>query len=347
MTEDYNISVFRRKSFLKSEHEKSYKNVSFIDLISTKINGFEPLFHSFLSTICCIFRRPDIVHVHNIGPGMFIPLLKLARIKVVLTYHSPNYEHKKWNRFARWMLKIGEKLSTNYADTIIFVNRLYLDKFSNTVRKKSFYIPNGVETNFKSTETNYIEKYGLLKNQYIFTVGRITQEKGFDYLIDSFASLSSSLGTNYKLVIAGGADHKTSYSSSLLKKAEDNNVIMTGFIEGEELKQLYSHAKLFVLPSYNEGFPLALLEAISYGLDVLVSNIPTCFALGLSEDSYFEAGNQESLAKMIMYKLNNSFVQEYDLSSYRWKNIAAQTCKVYQQVMNNYKIDLQFCVNKI
>ena len=49
---------------------------------------------------------------------------------------------------------------------------------------------------------------------------------------------------------------------------------MPGYVDGEFLRQLYSHARLFVLPSYNEGFPLVLLEAMSYHLPILASEYP-------------------------------------------------------------------------
>ena len=123
LTSKYNISIFRRIPFLKKNAEKVYKGIRFIDLPSTRIKGFEPFFHSFLCTIYCIIKRPDIVHIHNIGPGMFIPLLKLAGLKVVLTYHSANYEHKKWNYISRKILKFSEWIAVNGSTAVIFVNK--------------------------------------------------------------------------------------------------------------------------------------------------------------------------------------------------------------------------------
>lgn len=87
----YQITVYRRKPYVNSD--KTYPNIKFIDLPSTKIKGFEAVFHSFLATLSACFGKSDVVHIHNIGPALFAPLLRLSGKKVVLTYHSPNYEH--------------------------------------------------------------------------------------------------------------------------------------------------------------------------------------------------------------------------------------------------------------
>ena len=333
MPENFFITLFRRKSFLHADVPNRYKQIRFIDLVSTKIKGFESFFHSFSAALYCIFHRSDIVHVHNIGPGIFIPLLKLFRRKVVLTYHSPNYEHEKWNRFAKLILKTGEKFALSGADVVIFVNKDHLKKFNEKVQKKSYYIPNGVRSMERSEQTDYLKKYDLVPGKYILTVGRITLEKGFDYLIDTFLSLPDK---TYKLVIAGGIDHQTSYSKMIGEKARKHDrIVMTGFVKGEELRQLYSHAKIFVLPSYNEGFSLVLLEAMNYKLNVLVSDISATKEVKLSEDSYFQAGNKEMFLQKLHQKLAEpDSLVDYDLSTYQWENIITQTADIYQRLVH-------------
>jgi glycosyltransferase involved in cell wall biosynthesis len=337
MPGDFFITLFRRKPFLNGNISNQYKHIRFINLPSTRIKGFESFFHSFLAAFYCIFHRPDITHVHNIGPGIFIPLLKLFRLKVVLTYHSPNYEHEKWNWFAKLILRTGEKFALGGADVIIFVNNDQLKKFNEKIQKKSCYIPNGVRLTERSEHTDCLKKYGLIPRQYILAVGRITLEKGFDYLIDTFLSMPKN---SYRLVIAGGIDHKTSYSQVICEKAKQHdNIIMTGFMKGEELRQLYSYAKLFVLPSYNEGFPLVLLEAMNYKLNVLVSDISVMKAMQLPTDSYFQAGNKDDLLQKLQQKLAEPYsLTNYDLSDYQWENIADQTAWIYRQIMNKYHL---------
>jgi glycosyltransferase involved in cell wall biosynthesis len=334
MPEDFFITLFRRKPFLNRTISNQYRQLRFIDLPSTRINGFESFFHSFLAALYCIFHRPDITHVHNIGPGIFIPLLKLFRLKVVLTYHSPNYEHDKWSWFVKLVLRTGEKFALDGADAIIFVNNDQLKKFSEKIQKKSYYIPNGVRSTERSEHADCLKKHGLIPRQYILAVGRIALEKGFDYLIDTFLAMPDN---PYRLVIAGGIDHKTSYSQSICEKAKKHdNIILTGFVKGEELRQLYSHAKLFVLPSYNEGFSLALLEAMNYKLPVLVSDISAMKAAKLPADSYFQAGNRDDLLQKLQQKLAApDSLADYDLFAYNWEKIAVQTTGIYRQLVYN------------
>lgn len=326
---EYQITIFRRKPYIRSIEE--YSNIRFIDLPSTRIKGLEPVLHSFISTIYSIFQHPDIVHIHNIGPALFSPLLKLVGIKIVLTYHSPNYEHEKWSLFGRTILKFSEKIAFKTSGAIIFVNKTQQQKYNEKIQRKSYYIPNGINIPQHPNKTDFLELLGLKKNKYILAVGRITPEKGFNYFIKAFEKTEL---TDYKLVIAGGVETESSYFEELKKNNIPEQIIFTGYIFGEKLTQLYSHADLFVLPSYNEGFPMVLLEAMSYNLDVLVSDIPANKAIELPESSYFKTGSIENLTEKIKYKIaqKNPNVL-YNLDSYNWDNICLQTLNVYNKLM--------------
>ncbi|MDR0836442.1 MAG: glycosyltransferase family 4 protein [Tannerella sp.] len=329
-SEELQVTVFRRKPYVVNCPDKTYNYIRFIDLPSTRIKGFEALFHSFLCTVYSFVKKPDIVHIHNIGPALFSPLLKLAGIKVILTYHSPNYEHKKWNKFAKFILKTSEKTALNFSDYIIFVSKVQLEKFNNRVKEKSVFIPNGINRPQVTNETDYLESQGIKKGKYVLAVGRITPEKGFDYLISAFKKVYSH---EYQLVIAGGVEGEEAYYAKLKKESTDN-IIFTGYIFGKELAQLYSHAALFVLPSYNEGMPLVLLEAMSYGLPILASDIPANKSINLPPDCYFHLEDKTvtPLQKAIENRLANPVRYEYDLSPYDWDRIAEQTKEVYKEI---------------
>ena len=143
---------------------------------------------------------------------------------------------------------------------------------------------------------------------YIVAIGRFVREKGFHDLIEAFGK--SGLAATHRLVIAGDADHEDDYSKALKAQAKAAGVVLTGFIKGEPLTQLMAAAELFVLPSYHEGLPISLLEAMSYGLDVVVSDIPANRLPQLDGEDFFAPGDTDALAS----KLNEKILRGQRLS---------------------------------
>jgi glycosyltransferase involved in cell wall biosynthesis len=328
-SDEVQITVFRRKPYVRFSAEK-YENIRFIDLPSTKRKGVEAVWHSLLATIRCIAICPDIVHIHNIGPALFSPLLKLFRLKIVLTYHSPNYEHDKWGFFARNILKLSEKIALATANRVIFVSDLQRQKYNKKVREKSLYIPNGINPPQFEANDDYLQSIGVEKGKYILAVGRITPEKGFDYLIRAFNKAQL---RDYKLVIAGGVEREQAYDTDLKRNAPDK-AVFTGYITGKPLSQLYTHAASFVLPSYNEGMPIVLLEAMSYGLPIIASDIPANKAINLPKESYFNVGDEEDLSNHLANIQKKNIHYEIPDSN-KWRQIAEKTVDIFKCVSNN------------
>lgn len=325
------ITVFRRKPYLTEASMASYPRISFIDLPSTRIKGFEAVFHTFISACHCIVSRPSVVHIHNIGPAMFAPLLRLAGLKVVLTYHSPNYEHKKWGPLARTLLKMSEALALRYSNHIIFVNKFQREKFSDKVKKKSSYVPNGIPEATRSTATDFLARHGIKPGKYVLSVGRITPEKGFEYLIEA----AQQMPEISQVVIAGASDHDSSYFQTLKRLDTHGKVVFTGFTSGEDLRQLYSHARLYVLSSVNEGFPLVLLEAMAYGLPLTVSDIPATHLVELPQATYFQKANAQAMRQCIARQLESNpqsgAPSTYNLADFNWQTIASRTQAILEQ----------------
>lgn len=109
---------------------------------------------------------------------------------------------------------------------------------------------------------------------------------------------------------------------------------MTGFQCGVALQELYAHAGL-------EGLPIAMLEALGYGLPVLASDIPANIEVGLSAEHYFPLGNIEALTKGIRLLSSSSLTMEdrdhiriWVTQRYDWRKIAEKTLQVYAHCMN-------------
>lgn len=331
------VRVFRKAPYIhKINACKVFREIQFCDLWTPKNKNLETIVHSLLASIICLWERPDIVHIHNIGPSLILPLLKLSRLTTVVTYHSPNYEHAKWSGFAKKCLKIGEEFIRRWADQVIFVSRTQEQLVD---CKNKVYIPNGAIIPDPTSSTDQLTQRGIMPGEYILAVARYSPEKGLHDLIEAFKGLDC----HHKLVIAGDADCETDYSRQLRQLAnDDDRVILTGYIDGDCLCQVYTHADLFVLPSYHEGLPMALLEAISYGLSVLVSDIPANREVRLPSERYFRCGDVEDLKAKIRVLLKKKLSHEDQREmhnqikeKYNWDKIADQTIAVYQKALGH------------
>ena len=322
---DVRIRLYRRRAYLTEQSRQTFPHIDYIDLPSTRVKGFEAVWHTLLSVLHILFHRPDVVHIHNIGPGMFAPLLRLAGLPVVLTYHSPNYEHSKWSAPARWLLRMCEKISLRFSNRVIFVNKHQMEKCG--ALEKSVFIPNGIDPVTRSGSTSFLEKHGIRAGEYLLAVGRLTPEKGLEYLVEAVNRLPQVT----QVVIAGASDHDDSYRRLLEQLDAGNKVVFTGFTTGEDLNQLYSHARAFVLPSVNEGFPMVLLEAMAHGLPILCSDIPGTRQVALPEQDYFPVKDVDALCAAITRLLDaHNEPQHYDLEQYNWDAIAQQVQYQYQ-----------------
>lgn len=330
----YNITLVRRSCYIDDDNEiEEYKGVKLKDIYSPHKKSIEAIVHSISGLYYAKKTKADIIHIHSIGPALVTPLAKLMGLKVVVTHHGADYERKKWGWFAKWVLKTGEKFALKYADKVITVSQPDCDNLRQRYNKKTniSYIPNGIIKPVLTDKTDYLHALGLEQNKYIFALGRFVEEKGFHNLIKAFGT--SKIKNDLKLVIAGNADHESDYSKSLKELAKQNKVIMTGFVSGEKLAQLFGNAQLFILPSFHEGLPIALLEAMSYHLPVLVSDIVPNRLLVADEDHRFDPSDVAELRSKIEIMGESPLIKpNYNLTAYNWDTIALQTKQIYDSL---------------
>ncbi|MCF6153462.1 MAG: glycosyltransferase [Candidatus Kuenenia stuttgartiensis] len=341
------VVVFTRKPYVNNA-DTFYKGVRLIPLFCPKNKFLEAFFHTFIGILAAKKYSPDILHIHAIGPSLMIPFARLLGLRVVMTHHGPDYQRKKWGKIAKIVLKLGEKFGCNRANRIITISGTIAEHIKNRYKKTAIVIPNGVLLPDILNSNDSLLKYGLTKGEYVLAVGRFVPEKGFHDLITAFNQLGntvhnnsehkrSTIITRWKLVIIGDADHEDAYSINLKAQAKKNsNIILTGFLTGKPLQELYSNAGIFVLPSHYEGLPIVLLEALGYGLSCIASDIPANKNLKLSDDRYFKAGNTNALAQKIQSFIEKPITCESKTeqrsmiaAEYNWENIAEETLKVF------------------
>ncbi len=332
----HEVVLSRRSSYVQ-DTLREWNGVQLIDCFAPRVKSLEAIVHTMISLIQARMLSPDIVHINAIGPSLLVPIGRLLGLKIVVTNHGPDYDRQKWGRVAKGVLKLGELSGGIFANEVIVISEVIREIVRRRCHRHANLIPNGVTLPAPSTATDYLEGIGVRPGEYILAVARFVPEKGLHDLIEAFLQMSG----EYQLVIAGDADHETEYSSGLKKRAEaDNRIMLTGYITGEKLNQVYSHARLFVLPSYHEGLPIALLEALSYGLSVLVSDIPANKEVGLSPERYFRCGDVRRLTDrmQMLIKENLAYNESSSIKSqvaqkYNWDRIAEQTIEVYKKAL--------------
>lgn len=328
------VTLARRSAYVTTENKISdYKGIKLVDLHSPKKKSLEAIIHTFLAIWFAKRSGFRYVHIHAIGPSLVIPVARILGLKVVMTHHGPDYDRQKWGKLAKAFLKMGEWCAAKFANEIIVIsttiNNILKEKYN---RHNAHLIHNGVVISTPAKNYDYIQSLGLEKKKYIVAVGRFVPEKGWHDLLEA----KDKINPDYHLVFVGDADHPSPYSEEIKQNAKKEGVILTGFIKGEKLHQIFSHAALFVMPSYHEGLPIALLEALSYNLKVVVSNIPANKEVQLEEQSFFQVGNVDELGKKINRELASekstnyhALLQQY----YDWDQIADQTLDVYKMLM--------------
>lgn len=333
----YDVTLIRRSNYVKDDlHE--WKGVKLVTIPSPKKKSFEAIIHTFRAINEAKKLGADVLHIHAIGPALLVPYAKLLGMKVVFTHHGPDYDRDKWGFAAKTILKMGERMGCMFADDVIVISNviknLIARKYGRT--KNVHLIYNGVSEPEICDYPEYFKELGIEKEKYILGMCRFVPEKNLHHLVEAFVKWKKTHtdltdSTDIKLVLAGDTDFEDEYSLGLKQMARENGVVLTGFIKGRKLHSLLTNCRCYCLPSSHEGLPIALLEAMSYGVKVVVSDIPANLEVGLPKDDYFHCGNvdelSEKLGKIIEAPLQHV---EYDMSKYDWDQIADEVGGVYQ-----------------
>lgn len=316
---------------------KEYKGVKIITIPTINKKGIDALLYSFFATIRALFGKYDVLHYHAEGSCAMLWIPHLFKKKIVVTIHGLDWQRSKWGGFATKYIKFGEKLATKYANEIIVLSKGVQKYFKDTYNRDTVFIPNGVNKAVMR-KADIIKKYGLEKDNYILFLARIVPEKGLHYLIEAFKQID----TDKKLVIAGGASHTNDYLEKIKKMAsDDKRIIMTGFVQGQELEELFSNCYLYCLPSDVEGMPLSLLEAMSYGKRCIISDISENLEVAGKFAIPFKKSNIEDLKEKIIQVLNNEMkqrqeeIQEHILKICDWDAVTKKTERLYETEKKN------------
>lgn len=328
------ITVFGRSPYLPSP-SYSFEGVEVRSVFTLRNKYLETILHTLLTIVVARLRHGgDVMHIHGIGPGVLAPLARAFGYKVVLTHHGADYDRAKWNRFAKAVLRFGERTAIGSAAGVIVVAQGMTDTLRRRYPRAAdriHYIPNGATLPVNDTDGDVsldadLARLGVTRGRYVLAVARLVPEKALHDLVAAFERLPSS---DMKLLIAGGADHRDAYATGLLARASDR-VVFSGQQPRGTIEKLYRGAALFVMPSHHEGLPIAALEAAAAGTPMLLSDIRPNLDLGLPPVNYFPVGDVAALAeRLAIDPARFAYDRRALLDRFDWDDVAARTRAVY------------------
>lgn len=348
----HKVTVYSRSSY-NTEKLKEWNGIRIITTPTIASKNLDAITSTLFACLDLVRRRYDIIHIQSIGPGSLLWLAKLLkpRTRVVFTFHCQDYYHKKWGRFAKWYLKFGEVVGNRLGDKVFTVSKSLAKYAKDNYGVDALCIPSSAQVNPLAPADEITKKWGLTKDSYLVSIGRLIPHKGIHYLIKAYKELK----TDKKLVIVGDGSFTDDYVNELKSLAADNeNIIFTGNQTGQTLKELYSNAAIFVQPSESEGLSFSLIEAMSYARPCVVSNIDSNREGLATAGVYFEDRNYQDLRDKLQTLLNEptrlaafgNAALERVKKEYEAGKIAQDMLAAYQEVLNKKRAIFQPFVTK-
>lgn len=291
------LNLLVQKVHIISFGRYSLKNLFFLKSYISKCDYF---FSPALSIPPIFSKSKYIITVHDLCP---VRLWKIFGVSYSLTYWFLLF----------WQLIVANKVIAISNFTKGEISNFYLSLFN----KKVVVMHNGLSKRFSAhyeTEKKYVKR-----EPFILCVGNIKPHKNIIPFIEFFIKRSK-YSQVYKLVVVGQKDgFITRVESELVNSPQ---VIFKGKISDEELSDLYSTASVFVFPSLYEGFGLPLLEAMSFNLPILASDIPVFNELVGNKVNYFDPlvfdDFDDAFKKSI--RMNHSLGYDEILKKFSWEN---------------------------
>lgn len=342
----HEVSVYTRPHYTPKAMG-TFHGTRLISLPSIPTKHLDAISHTLIATIHALFQDYDVIHYHSIGPSILsvIPRILKPRARVISTFHSRDYFHKKWGLVARNFLKAAEFFTCKVPERTITVSQDLAEYAKKFYHCDAVYIPNGAEVEMEAS-AEILTQWGLRPERYALSVSRLVGHKGIHYLIKAFMELedTNKLPNNFKLAIVGAPANTPEYEKYLHTMAAGrSNILFLGEQKGKHLAALFTHAGLFVQPSENEGMSMALLEAMAYGLPVVVSDIaPNIEVVRGGYGVVFPVKDVEALKQEMAHYINRpdeakrlgELARQHIDDAFSWDAIARRTAEVYQDTID-------------
>ncbi|HIP33170.1 MAG TPA: glycosyltransferase family 1 protein [Bacteroidia bacterium] len=258
----------------------SFKKISDIEFKVVKIgnrgkNVFGPpldqwKFHKACSAdIDLVILNPSVLNKAFFREGLLAKQLIAKKIPFMAFFHGwdLDFEKRVTERYQKFFLN-----SYAHAEKIITLspeakNKIIDWGYKGEVLVETTVVASTLIENF-SIEEKLLRKKSIEKIQILF-LARMEKEKGIFELIDAFQELSLKI-PNLELILAGKG---TAYDAVVKYVGTSENIKFVGHIEGEAKAAIFRESDIYCLPSYSEGLPVSVLEAMAFGLPIVTTSV--------------------------------------------------------------------------
>lgn len=275
-------------------------------------------------------KSVSVIHYNAWGPSLFCWIPRICGVPSLMEGHGLEWQRSKYSKRQQKIMKFMEKFAAKLNQHLIMCSEGQVDYFKKEYGLDSVCIPGAVDLpNLEAAnDSDVMERFNLEQKKFFLFMGRLVQDKNPDYLIKAFRKAKVN---GFKLVIAGGNDAMPEYVEKLHKLGEGcEDVIFTGPMYGEDKAKLLREAYCFCLPSTIEGLSIVMMEAASYKLPTIASDIDANREF-LKEDAvYVRPENEKDLIEALEFAVSNpERMQEFVeinykkiLEQYTWDKVA-------------------------
>ncbi len=287
----------------------------------------------------------DIIHTHVYGhPHVFFASLaaKIKNTKLIHTTHCPwTDSHRSFIGNILLKLTYGtlSKYAVNLSDKIIAITPWEISFFKKYKLKKPIIIPNGVDNIFfNKIKNNKFKKSLNIKGKLVLFFGRLNITKGPDKFVLAAKEILKERKDVYFVLVGPDEGMKDK-----LKKLIDNKniLLLNPIYDRKKIAEMYQAADVFVLPSFREGLPLTLFEAMASGTPIIaspVNGVP--YEMNENNGIFVNYGDIKGLKQAILKILTNpNLARKYALNNkktalkYNWGLIYTKTLKLYKEIL--------------
>ncbi len=288
----HQLTVYGRSHYVPKSLG-SYRGIKLVALPTLRFKYLDTITHTFLSVVCALFERFDVILICNSANSIYAWLPRLFGTPVVVNVDGIERLRRKWNCLGRAYYHLSEYLSTVLPNVIVTDARVIENYYRAKYGAESVFIPYGAITD-KAAGMGKIEALGLSAREYCLYVSRLEPENNAHLVVQAFEKVV----TTKRMVIVGDAPYAKDYIRAV-RTTRDSRILFPGAIYGEGYRELMANAFCYIHATEVGGTHPALIEAMGQENLVIANGTPENAEVLGNSGLIYKKNDPEDLARCI------------------------------------------------